>query len=166
MDLNLKHLLCYIIVYLLVPLWNSVFYNTCKNRNNRLITRMLRVLTLDRRTSKLGHLVSLWNFLRATGQGKFSYFFLYTLIHSHFKNYAWICWETGFQFGHTCLYKSHWRGDEISIPGDFRQSPERSLQSCLFFEWGLDQMTFGGLSQFKLFCCSQRNKKVFWFLWR
>lgn len=167
-DLNLKHLLCYIIVYLLVPLWNSVCYSTCKNHHNRHTTRILRVLTLDRGTNNIGHLFSLWSFLRANRAKEAPYSFLYTVVHSHFKNYAWICWETAFQFGPTCLYASHWRGDEISIPEDFRQSPEKSLQSWLYFEWGLDQMTFGGLSEFKLFCWSQRNKKkkVFWFLWR
>lgn len=80
MDLNLKHLSCYINVYLSVPLWNSVFYSTCKNHDNRHITRMLSVLTLDRMTNNTGHLLFLWSFLRTRRTKEVSYSFLYTSI--------------------------------------------------------------------------------------
>lgn len=71
MDLNLKHLLYYIIVYLIVPLQKSVYYSTCKNHDNCHITRILGALTLCRKTYKVGHLSYLWFPQNQPGQRKF-----------------------------------------------------------------------------------------------
>lgn len=78
MDLNLKHLLYYVIVYLTVPLQNSVYYSTCKNHDNCHITRMLGALTLGRRTYKVGHLSSLWFPQSQPGQRSFILLPLYS----------------------------------------------------------------------------------------
>lgn len=136
-------------------------YSTWKNHDNRHITRMLRVLTLDMKANKIGHLFSLRSFLGAKGQRKF-----HTPSFLQSSILISICWETAFQFGPTC-FTTH-TGEVMKSSS--LETLDRDLRNLFKPSFALSK----GWTRWLLEVCHNLNysvaveemKKLFWFLWR